>query len=376
MDKHLHIIAFNVPYPPNYGGIIDIYYKLKALREQGIKVILHCFTYERPAAPELEPLCEEVHYYPRRTGIRSNLSLLPYNVFSRRDPLLMQNLLKDDYPILFEGLHSCYYLTDGRLHGRLKIYRESNIEHHYYYKLAAPLGPSVKKAFLLVEAARFRLYQKVIRHADLSLVVSMADRDYLLNRFPEKKIEFMASFHASDEITALPGQSSFILYHAKLSVVENEQAALYLIRNVFSRLPHPCVIAGMDPPERVRQAAAPYSNISIEANPSAERMEHLIREAQIHLLVTFQDTGLKLKLLNSLFAGRHIVVNSQMLAGSGLDSLCHIADTPGEMIDACNHLMRVPFTEAITYRREALLIPAYTNEYHAKRLIRYIYGEE
>ena len=31
MEKHLHIVAFNVPLPANYGGVIDVFYRLKAL---------------------------------------------------------------------------------------------------------------------------------------------------------------------------------------------------------------------------------------------------------------------------------------------------------------------------------------------------------
>jgi hypothetical protein len=41
-----------------------VYYKVKALAELGVKVHLHCFEYGRGQAPELEPYCAEVHYYP------------------------------------------------------------------------------------------------------------------------------------------------------------------------------------------------------------------------------------------------------------------------------------------------------------------------
>ena len=33
--KEVEIISFDVPYPPNYGGVIDVYYKLKALKKAG-----------------------------------------------------------------------------------------------------------------------------------------------------------------------------------------------------------------------------------------------------------------------------------------------------------------------------------------------------
>lgn len=375
MDHFLNIIAFNIPWPPNYGGVIDVYYKMKALREQGVKILLHCFEYERPHAPELESLCEKVYYYKRRTGLLANMTVLPYNVYSRKDPELLARLLENDYPILFDGLHCCYYLNDPRLKNRKKIYREANIEHDYYRHLAKAETSWIKKCFFGVEAARFERFQPVLSHTDLMVVVSTTDRDYLQRVFPDKRVKYMPCYHGNDGVTIRPGISDFILYHGKLSVTENTKAALYLIRHVFCKLHYPCIIAGMNPPDSLRQAAAPYPHISIEANPSAERMEWLIREAQIHMLVTFQATGLKLKLLNSLFAGRHTVVNREMVTGSGLDALCHIADTPDKMVETCTLLMQKPFTEELITERIDKLYPSFSNRYQGERLYKMIYEE-
>ena len=178
----------------------------------------------------------------------------------------------------------------------------------------------------------------------------------------------MPCFHANERITALPGQSDYILYHGKLSVVENERAVRYLVEQVFSKLPYRCVIAGMDPSPALRKAIAPYANISLMANPNQAEMDRLIHEAQIHMLITFQPTGLKLKLLNSLFAGRHILVNRAMLAGSGLDALCRIADTPEEMIAACHQLMQQPIDAQSLRQREFNLLPAFSNRAQGLRL--------
>ena len=52
--KDIHIVSFNVPYPADYGGVIDVYYKLKALAALGIRVHLHCYQYGRAASPELD----------------------------------------------------------------------------------------------------------------------------------------------------------------------------------------------------------------------------------------------------------------------------------------------------------------------------------
>lgn len=178
-DKHLHIISFSVPYPPNYGGVIDVYYKLLALHHAGIKTHLHCYEYDRGPAPELEEICEEVQYYPRKTGLSSAGSLKPYIVQSRQSEVLINNLLKDNHPVLFEGLHSCFFLDDKRLNGRIKIYRESNIEHQYYFNLFKAEYKPGPKMYYLIEALKLRFYEKVLHHADLMLVVSESDTQYL-----------------------------------------------------------------------------------------------------------------------------------------------------------------------------------------------------
>lgn len=375
MDKYLNIISLNIPWPANYGGVLDIYYKMKALHECGVKIILHCFEYERPRTSELEKICHEVHYYKRRTGLLPNLTYLPYNVYGRKDKNLIKNLLKNDYPILFEGLHSCYYLSDKRLRNRFKIFRECNIEHDYYNALSHSTDNIIKKSFFKLEGLRFRLFQKNVKWADLIISVSTTDADYLRKVFPEKKVEFIPCFHANEKITTLTGKSNYILYHGKLSVPENEKAVLFLIKNVFCKLKHKCIVAGMDPSDGIYKAASSYNNIEIIPNPEQNKMEELISQAQIHTLVTFQDTGLKLKLLNSLFGGRHTLVNSLMLAGSGLDSLCRIANTPEEMISECNRLMEIPVDEKTIAQREKLLFPAFSNKEQAKKLIKMIYGE-
>ena len=371
MSKIINIVSLNIPYPANYGGVIDIYYKIKSLHACGIKIILHCFEYERPRASELENICEEVFYYKRTTGILINLSILPYNVYSRKDKRLIDNLLKNNYPILFEGLHTCYYLNDSRLKGRFRIFRECNIEHDYYREIGNAENNWLKKCFYYIEAMRFKRFQSKVATADLILSVSQADAAYLQKTFPANYAEFMPCFHGNDSLSVNPGQSDFILYHGKLSVKENEKAVLYLIKNIFPKLPdYRCIIAGMNPSKTLLKTASKYENITVEANPSVERINDLIRTAQINLLVTFQDTGLKLKLLNSLFTGRYVVVNPMMLTGSGLDELCYIADNHIDIIKICEDLMQKPFTEDALELRKKLLFPTFSNEYQAERLIK------
>ena len=102
MDKHLHLISFDVPLPANYGGVIDVFYKIKALTSLGVKIHLHCFEYGRSKSNELEDLCEEVHYYHRKTTRGYLFRRRPFIAVTRSSEELVQRLLQDEYPILFE----------------------------------------------------------------------------------------------------------------------------------------------------------------------------------------------------------------------------------------------------------------------------------
>lgn len=374
-SKHLNIVSFTIPFPANYGGVIDVFHKLVALHALGIKIHLHCFRYDREPASQLEPLCESIHYYPRETGVSTHLSLKPYIVQSRNNKELLKNLLKNDYPVLFEGLHSCYFLSHPQLKGRKLIYRESNIEHHYYYHLCKAEKNRLHQLFFLIESLKLRLFQPVLKHASLMLAVSEKDTEYLKQHFRGQNIHYLPSFHGNTRPSGKTGSGDYVLYHGNLAVAENSLAAEYLIREVFEGTGIKLVIAGLNPPKTLTELAA-QKGVTIIPNASKEQMDSLLKEAHINILITFQATGLKLKLLNTLFNGRHVLVNSSMLSGTGLDELCHIADSTADIRNSLKTLMVLPFSVEANKQRTQLLMERYSDEVNARKLYQYIFESE
>ncbi len=354
--KTLHIISFDVPFPANYGGVIDVFYKLKALHALGVKITLHCFEYGRGEAKELNKYCEKVYYYKRNTSVFNQFSGVPFIVKSRTSEQLMQNLLIDKAPILFEGLHTCAILNDVRLKERFKIYRESNIEHQYYRYLAASEKSVLKKWYFKTEANKLEKFEAQLAAADVMLVVSEEDTKYLQNKFPQKNIKYLPSFHPYTKLECLAGKGDYALYHGNLSISENYLAAEYLIKEVFSKTTHKLTIAGLNPQDSLIQLAKQYSNIEIIANPSDEKLSHLLKNAHINCLYTHQESGLKLKLLNSLFAGRFCLVNDKMLYGTNLKNCCEIANTSAEFTEKINSLFAKEFSQEEIKKREENLI--------------------
>ena len=158
------------------------------------------------------------------------------------------------------------------------------------------------------------------------------------------------------------------MYHGNLSVPENSRAASYLVNEVFSKLQVPCVIAGSNPPKSLVQSIEKYSHIELRANISTEEILSLIANAHINLLVTFQSTGIKLKLLNSIYKGRFVMANSPMVQETGLEDLCSVGNTPKELAGLVQELFSKEFTSEHIAQRYARMSDTFSNEINAKKL--------
>jgi hypothetical protein len=366
-EQHLHIISFDVPSPPNYGGVIDVYYKAKALADLGVMVHLHAFEYGRAQAKELTRFCASVHYYPRRMGKHQLFNALPYMVVSRRSDALMAWLLKDDHPILFEGLHSCYHLGDPRLHGRKRFVRAHNVEHDYYMALAKAEGNAFRRTYFINEARKLQRFEPVLAEADGVLAISPKDEAYFKGHFDH--VTHVPAFHACNTVDVAAGLGDFAFYHGALGVAENDQAALFLVQKVFKNTTVKLVIAGSNASTELKREVANSKNVELREDIGTEEIHRLVREAQVNVLPTFQATGIKLKLLLCLFTGRHVVCNSPMVEGTGLAELCNVHDSAEAMRTSILACMGAPASGQAIERRVQVLEERFSNARNAELIV-------
>lgn len=369
-QKHLHIISFDVPYPANYGGVIDIYYKIKALHAQGVKIHLHCFEYGRAEALTLESICEKVYYYKRKMNKQQLFLSMPFVVVSRSSEKLMENLLRDKHPILFEGLHSCFHLDDSRLSNRTKIVRTHNIEHDYYKNLAKVERSLFRKMYFGMEGRKLNRFEKILHKANYIATISSADATALAIQY--KNVHHISAFHPNEQVKIKEGQGGFCLYHGNLEVGENNEASLYLVNEIFSKIKLPLIIAGRKPSTELKMAIDRHDHIQLKANINTPEIDELIANAQLNVLPTFQATGIKLKLLAALFNGRHCVVNAPMVANTGLETLCSIQNSPDTMAAEIQRLFELPFDMNEKEKRAAVLNESFSNTTNVKKLIELI----
>lgn len=366
-DNHIHIVCFDIPYPANYGGVIDVFFKLKALIERGFKVHLHCFEYGREHSSKLEEMCFSVSYYKRHTSLGKMFSKTPYIVTSRISETLIKNLMQDDYPVVLEGLHSCGVLLDKRMQGRKIFVRTHNVEHEYYQYLAKTEKKPYKKFFLKIESGKLRKFELVLSKATGILAISNKDYDYFKNLYDN--VYLIPAYSGFDEVNVLEGQGDYVLYHGKLDISENYNAAEFLIKKVFKGTDIKLKIAGMNPPHHLVACADSEPNVELIDSPDDDMLQELIRNAQINILVTAQSTGLKLKLLNALFNGRYCVVNDKMVDGLDVNDLCVVANTADEIKTVVSDLMNRPFVEEQVAIRKSRMDAFYNSSRATDKLV-------
>ena len=362
-----------MPYPPDYGGVFDLFYKMKTLSELGIKIQLHCFDYGRGEQAGLNKYCESVTYYARTKSLTQLLSGIPYMVSSRANRTLLQNLLQDENPILLEGIHCTYFLYNDELKNKKVFLRLHNVEFKYYQHLAKNEKSFLKKLFFLNESRLLRGFEKSIIAKAPSISVSQNDIRTYQQNFGADLIKYLPVFLPYNSIESKVGNGKYCLYHGNLSVNENENAAIWLSEKVFSNLHIPFIIAGKNPSKKLKKIAEKNKNISVIVNPDEERIAALIGDAHINIVPSFNITGIKIKLLNALFNGRHCITNNAAVDGTQLKSLVYLSNNPTDFISLIQELMNKEFLHEEIVKRENVLLTEFNNTANAMQLIQWIY---
>jgi len=293
-------------------------------------------------------------------------------VSSRINPLLIKNILKDNYPILLEGIHCTYYLYHGELSNRKVLVRLHNVEYQYYDQLAKSTTNFYRKIYFKLESRLLKKYENIIAKKTKFIAVNQKDKETYQKIFSAKDIEFLPVFLPYTQVISNAGKGSFCLYHGNLSVAENEKAVVWLLENVFNDLNIDFIIAGKNPSGFLKIQSAKNKKVRLIENPSENEMGTLIKNAHIHLLPSFNFTGIKIKLLNALFNGRFIVTNAASVEGTRFETLCNIAETSSAYKKVIKELFQIPFTDNEINKRNQILKSEFDSGKNARQLMNWL----
>lgn len=367
MSEYLHIVCLDAPNPPDYGGAIDMYYKIKALAERGKKIILHYFDYNPLRnANGLENCCVAIHAYSRKSILKALPLSRPFIVQSRISQDLIRRLNENNYPILLEGLHCSGMIPFINNQQRI-VLRMHNEEAAYYHHLALTEQSVLKKQYFIQESKLLKRHQGKLDKKTKLACLSQTDMETFKAEYKFQEVHFIPCFIPWQKLNGKEGKGDYCLYHGNMTVSENEEAALWLIQHVFSKIDTPLIIAGKGISKRIKNSAGLNKNIQLVNQPSIPEIDELIRTAQINVLPSMNSTGVKLKLLNALLNGRYCLTNYNGVKGSKIERGVIIENDGAKWIQLIDALMQQNFTSGeIESRNEVLAL--YDNRQNATRL--------
>src|SRR5205823_525387 len=148
---------------------------------------------------------------------------------------LPANLLKDDFPVLLEGIHSTYLLHDERFRNRMIFLRLHHVAYQHYKELSRTTLSPFKKLYYLHESKLLKQYEQLIARKVTIIAMSEQDATIYRHEFKAPHVVTLPAFLPFAEINCKEGVGCFCLYHGNLSADENEEAALWLLRKVFNK---------------------------------------------------------------------------------------------------------------------------------------------
>lgn len=326
-DKEIQIVAFNNPYPPNFGGAIDMFYKIKALHNLGIGIHLHLFYNERDDVSGLQNLCKSINTYKQNRLLVKHISFLPFSNTSRNSKLLEERLQACEAPILFESLRTLMPLKHIVFKQKVAV-RCHNIEHDYSFGLFRSETNWLKKIAHLIEGKKQRRFETILNRADVLFSISNYEQSYFSENYNAKSI-FLPVFQGYKSFEAEDGFGKYALFHGDLETADNLKSALFLV-DVFSEIETPLVIAGEIPDKSLLNKIDAFDNISFQEVKNYHQLQDLIKNAHVNTLYSFQRSGTKLKVFNALFNGRHCIVNKNMVDDEGILDICSLAESKAD----------------------------------------------
>jgi glycosyl transferase family 1 len=357
-DKNLHIVSFDNPYPPNYGGVIDVFYKIKALHQIGYSIHLHCFVKEVPEEYEvLKSISAEVYFYKISQSPLYFFSKLPFSVISRNDSKLAENISRIKAPVLFEGLKTTCLVHDYRLKDYVKILRLQNIEEDYFNGISKSEESFLKKVLFKIEAWKYQKYKDVFSKFNSVISLSKFENE-IMTEYCENPI-YIPVFHGNEKVVPLDGFGDYAIYHGDLNTSDNRKCVAFLI-DAFRKIPeYKLIIASGSNEELVKRQIGDAQNIQFVKLQGFSHLKELLQKSHISISWSFQKSGTKLKAINSLFNTRFCIINENIIDDDVVSELCTLVNNQEELTAQIKILFQESFSD---YTRRSAILENYMSD--------------
>jgi glycosyltransferase involved in cell wall biosynthesis len=316
-----------------------------------------------------------VKYYKRDTSFAKQLSITPFIVNSRRSEALVKDLLKDDYPILCEGLHTTAVLLDKRLKDRKIYVRAHNVEHRIWRQLSAGERNPLRKWYLKHLALTLEVYEREhINDYDGIVCITDDDADAYCQmgcRRPMCSVPFAVEpYSLPTDLTVQP----FTLFHiGSMDWKPNIEAIDWFLDKVWPLLHREVpqarlFLAGRRMPQRLIDSRIEGVTVVGEVDDAMRFMS----DKSVNVVPLLSGSGIRVKILEAMSMGKTVISTTIGAQGIGCTDGKEvlIADTPEQFATQIQRCVDDPaFCRQIGHNAYNFITEAYSPETLTRRLL-------
>lgn len=317
------VVSGFFPYPPVFGGAIDVWERIKGLNMLGCTVDLLVTDKLNPTQQQLEILKQHIRHFffaRRKNRIGQMFGNLPLQLLSRKNLSAVE--INQNYDLVILESEFCWPVTLNKSITYKNIaVRVHNIESHYFKMLGKSSDSLKEKIYYKIEAFKIRKLS--------ALVFSKADRLWFISKDDLDSVN-------------LPGKSLFMPYPINETFVKPDfkegnnvvfMGSLFMQNNLFGldwylKNVHPYLIKAVenyhfyiigslkeDNPE-IQIKYGQLSHVSLVINTPC--LKSFYNKAKVFINPMLHGSGVKVKSVNALVNGVPLVSTEVGVEGIGL----------------------------------------------------------
>lgn len=352
--KVLHVMN-DFPYPPNHGGIVDIFGRLRCLVELGMDVHAVVTLKTRPAEAAISnvrKMVSRLDLVDRHPNWKGILSRYPVQVASRNGLARLQ--LKNQYDLaLGESDFSFPIFENKTLRADNRVLRIHNDESRYMRELAEVETSRWKRMYYQEETRRFARFSPNAFAAVDALWFSSADQygDYVrLHPGNNEKATWLPPPVDQDAFISPDIKTSKqVLFVGSLSVHSNIEAIDWYMAGVHPKLKHidgyRFVIAGSTrgiPLSSIIERASLDKHCNLYTDVAD--LSSLYKQSAVFVNCMIRGASIKMKTVNAAEKGLPVVSTTIGNEGTGFVNEQHlyVADDYAAFTTAISRLFSSP----------------------------------
>ena len=380
----LHLLCFDLPVPPLYGGTEELDTKIRILLDLGVALHVHAFVWPKDLhsgkMPDWHQRVASLRCYPRRWMV-GPYDARPWALISRTSSELIHNLASEPGPVLVEGWQCADLLRAPALKNRVIWIRSHNIESNYYRMQAESARGWVYKAHYRLESWRWILYEGLLpqrlRQRQNAGILSICPSE--TSRWSSLKLpaHYVPAFvnlspkvqPPNEERSVLPMQAPYALYHGRLDIAENFRAVRFLLLEAAIPKQVPLVIAGSRIPDSLRKTILLQEDCHLVDTPSPSEMQRWIQHAAVHCIPCYGMAGLRLKIIHAMMGDGHVLVSREGVQGMPWAAWLTVVQSEQDWEDQVQKALEKPLQADEVAARHAWVLQHFDQRANALKIL-------